>query len=90
MHLTIIYSDSQNAIALTSNPKYHSWNKQTNIQYHFIHDTNQFKHIQLAYVSIDDIPIDVLTKSLLTIKHYHCLNKLGMTIIPPIFNYFQQ
>jgi hypothetical protein len=42
----------------------------------------------LAYVSIDDIPIDVLTKSLLNIKHYHFLNKLGMTIIPPDFQLF--
>jgi hypothetical protein len=88
MHLTTIYSNNQNAIALTTNLKYHSWNKQTNTQYHFIHDKIQFKHIQLAYVSIDDIPIDVLTKSLLTTKHYHCLNKLGMIIIPPDFQLF--
>jgi hypothetical protein len=69
MHLTTIYSESQNAIALTTNPKYHSWNKQTNTQYHSIHDTIQFKHIQLPYISMDDIPIDVLTKSLPTTKH---------------------
>lgn len=88
MHLTTIYLDSQNEIALTTNPIYHSWNKQIDIQYHFIHDIIQFKHIQLAYVSMDDIPIDVLTKSLPTTKHYHCLNKIGMTIIPPDFQLF--
>jgi hypothetical protein len=88
MHLTTIYLDSQNAIALITSLKYHSSNKQTNTQYHFIHDIIQFKRTQLTYVSIDGTPIDVLTKSLPTTKHYDCLNKLKMTIIPPDFQLF--
>jgi len=33
---TIIYLDSQSAIALRENPKYHSRNKYVDIIYHFI------------------------------------------------------
>ncbi len=53
-----------------------------------IHDVVQFHHIQLEYVSTKDMPTDVFTKSLFIAKHYHCLQKIGMVIIPPDFQLF--
>jgi len=88
MHTPKIYLDSQSIIALTANPKYHSQSKDVDTQYHFIHEVVQFHHIQLEYVSIEDMPTDVFTKSLFIAKHYHCLQKIGMVIIPPDFQLF--
>jgi hypothetical protein len=34
------------------------------------------------------MPTDVFTKSLFIAKHYHCLQKIGMVIIPPDFQLF--
>jgi len=63
-HPTIIYSDSQSAIALSQNSKYHSRSKHVDTQYHFMREKILAKEIQLSHVPTSDITADVLTKSL--------------------------
>jgi len=82
LNLTIIYSNSQSAIALSENPKYHSRRKHVDIQYHFTREKILTKEIQLYHIPISDMTADILTKSLPQAKHNHCMTKLGMCLIP--------
>jgi hypothetical protein len=88
VHTPKVYLDSQNIIALTANPKYNFQSKHVDTQYHFIHEIVQFHHIQLEYVSIEDMPTYIFTKSLFITKHYHCLQKIGMVVTPFGFQLF--
>ncbi len=88
MHTPKVYLDTQNIIALTANPKYNSQSKHVDTQYHFIHEIVQFHHIQLEYVSIEDMPTNIFTKFLLITKHYHCLQKIGMVVTQLDFQSF--
>jgi len=62
---TIFYSDSQSAIALSANLKYHSRSKHVDTQYHFTREKVISKEIQLQYVPTTDTAIDIFTNSLL-------------------------
>jgi hypothetical protein len=88
VHTPKIYLNSQSIIVLIANPKYHSQSKHVDTQYHFIREVVQFHHIQLEYASIEDMPTNVFTKSLLKAKYYHCLQKIGMVVIPSDFQLF--
>ena len=76
---TIIYSDSQSAIALSENPKYHSRSKHVDTQFHFTREKVQSTEIAIHYIPTSDMTADILTKALPRDKHYHCLHRLGMS-----------
>ena len=80
---TIIYSDSQSAIALSENPKFHSRSKHVDTQYHFTREKVLTQEIQLQYVQTANMTANIFTKSLPKDKHYHCMSLLGMDLIPP-------
>ena len=80
---TIIYSNSQSAIALSENPKFHSRSKHVDTQYHFTKEKVLTQEIQLQYVQTANMTVDIFTKSLPKDKHYHCMSLLGMDLIPP-------
>ncbi len=80
---TTFYSNSQSAIALSVNPKFHSRSKHVDTQYHFTWEKLQAKHIQLTYISIVEMIIDILTKSLPKEKHFHPVSNLGMEFVYP-------
>ena len=79
---TTIYSDSQSAIALTANPKYHSRSKHIDTQYHFTREKVLSQEIILQFISTTEMAADILTKSLPAEKHHLCMLKLGMSSIP--------
>ena len=76
---TIIYSDSQSAIALSENPKYHSRSKHVDTQFHFTREKIQSTEIAIHYIPTSDMTADILTKALPRDKHYYCLHRLGMS-----------
>jgi hypothetical protein len=78
----IIYSDNQNVIALTTNPKFHSRNKYIDIQYHFTHNQFLTKQILLTFIPTIEIIVDILTKSHLRNKHISCMDALDMFSYP--------
>ncbi len=64
----MIYENNQNAIALTKNSQFHARIKHIDIQIHFIREKVIEGFIDLAYVSIDQMIADDLTKSLVRDK----------------------
>jgi hypothetical protein len=64
----MIYEDNQNAIVLIKNFQFHARIKHIDIQIHFIKEKVIEKFIDLTYVSIDQMIIDDLTKSLVKNK----------------------
>ncbi len=60
----MIYKDNQSAIALIKNSQFHARIKHIDIQIHFIREKVIEEFIDLAYVFIDQMIADDLTKSL--------------------------
>jgi hypothetical protein len=64
----VIYENNQNAIVLIKNLQFHARIKHIDIQTHFIREKVIEEFIDLAYVSIDQMIADDLTKSLVRDK----------------------
>jgi hypothetical protein len=64
----MIYEDNQSAIVLIKNSQFHARIKHIDIQTHFIREKVIEEFIDLIYVSIDQMIIDHLTKSLIKNK----------------------
>jgi hypothetical protein len=64
----MIYENNQNAIVLIKNSQFHARIKHIDIQIHFIREKVIEEFIDLAYVFIDQMIIDDLTKSLIKDK----------------------
>ena len=63
-----IYTDSQSAIAIAHNPKYHGRAKHIDIKFHFVRDKITDGKIELSYVSTEDMTADIFTKGLAILK----------------------
>jgi hypothetical protein len=64
----MIYENNQNVIALIKNSQFHARTKHIDIQIHFIREKVIEDFIDLAYVFIDQMIADDLTKSLVRDK----------------------
>ena len=74
----MISCDNQSCIKLSENPVFHDRLKHIEIRDHFIRDWVQSGAVRLAYVSIDDQVVDILTKSLPKGKHVHFRGMMGV------------
>jgi hypothetical protein len=66
--MIMIYENNQNVIFLIKNSQFHARIKHIDIQIHFIKDKIIEEFIDLIYVSIDQMIVDDLTKSLIKDK----------------------
>ena len=66
---TVIYDDSQSAIAMTRNPQFHGRAKHIDIKYHYIRGEINKGTVNLVYCPTDDMTADLLTKGLGKEKH---------------------
>ncbi|KAM3001281.1 hypothetical protein FF2_037593 [Malus domestica] len=75
----VINCDNMSAIALSSNPVFHSRIKHLDTDYHFVREMVQKGDLAVAYVPTDEQTADVLTKGLHSPAFIrHCYNlKLG-------------
>jgi CobQ-like glutamine amidotransferase family enzyme len=64
----VIYEDNQNVIVLIKNSQFHARTKHIDIQIHFIREKVIEDFIDLAYVLINQMIADDLTKSLVRNK----------------------
>ena len=61
---TIIYDDSQSALAMSKNPQFHGRAKHIDIKYHYVREQVDKGTIQLQYCSTEEMLADILTKGL--------------------------
>ena len=73
-----LHCDSQSAIMLARNPVFHAKTKHIDVKYHFIREVLDGKLLELVKVHTDDNSADVLTKSLPSEKHAHCIKLMGV------------
>ena len=62
-------TDSQSAMAIAKNPRFHGRAKHIDIKYHYVRDSVQAGKIKLVYCPTDDMVADILTKPLAADKH---------------------
>ena len=60
----ILYCDSQEAIAYTTDPKYHSNTKHIHIKYNFVRDVVASGEISLQYISTREMIADPFMKAI--------------------------
>ncbi|KAI5340797.1 hypothetical protein L3X38_020071 [Prunus dulcis] len=71
----IMYCDNLSALALSSNPVYHSRIKHLDIEFHFVREKVQRKDLIVQYISTEEQIEDVFTKGLHNpIFLQHCLH----------------
>jgi hypothetical protein len=75
---TPLVSDNQGGIFLAINPAHDRRLKHVNIRYHFIREYVKFKHVNIVYISTNDIIADILTKPLGHVKFEYFRKLLGI------------
>ena len=79
--VTPLLTDSDSAIKLAENPKFHKWLKHINITYHFIRECIRDKKVIVAFVKSAEQLTDGLTKGLNAIKHQALLEGFNLKAI---------
>ena len=76
---TTLCVDNRGAICLASDPVFHSRTKHIDIRYHFVRDVIRNGSVVLKQIPTNQMTADVLTKPLVRVTHWRCLNELGCT-----------
>ena len=75
---TTLYCDNQSSIKLCYNPVFHEKSKHFEIDYHFTRQQVENNTLRVEYISSQEQPADILTKSLGRLKFATCRNKLSL------------
>jgi hypothetical protein len=75
---TIIYCDNQSTICLSLNPEMHARSKHIDIRHHFIREKIENQEFEVKYQASEEMVADILTKGLPRIKHYKCMELMGL------------
>uniref|UniRef100_A0A2N9EGM1 Uncharacterized protein n=1 Tax=Fagus sylvatica TaxID=28930 RepID=A0A2N9EGM1_FAGSY len=75
-HAPIMWCDNTSAIALASNPVFHSCTKHIEVDYHFVRERVVHGDLSLLFISTDDQLADLFTKPLSTQRFQRLTSKL--------------
>jgi hypothetical protein len=75
---THLYCDNQRSIKLSYNPVFHEKSKHFEIDYHYTRQKVKDNTIKVEFISSQEQPADILTKSLGRTKFENCKNKLHL------------
>ncbi|KXN87171.1 Copia protein, partial [Leucoagaricus sp. SymC.cos] len=78
---TIIHTDNQGCIALAHNPVNHSCTKHINIKHHFIHERVKHSEIELRYILMKEMLVDIFTKQVPCEAFIKFRERLGVILI---------
>ncbi|XP_045539389.1 secreted RxLR effector protein 161-like [Papilio machaon] len=70
--------DNQSALKLATSHQAHTRSKHIDVRFHYVRDAVENKLINIEYISTQEMPADLLTKGLLSAKHYKFMNMLGL------------
>ena len=73
-----IYCNSQPTIAVSRKPEHHSRIKHIDVMYHWLREKVEKGLLRLQFVPTDNMVADVLTNTLVRMKHEKCRNGLGI------------
>ena len=74
-----IKADNQGAIALSTDPKFHSRTKHIDVQWHFVREMVEKGCIRLEYCPTEEMAADGLTKPLEKVKFGRFIRQIGLT-----------
>lgn len=77
-YCVVIFNDNQSAQKLLTNPVFHNRSKHVDIRYHYCREIAAEGLVETKYIPTADMPADLLTKSLGSVKHYRFIDKLGI------------
>ena len=75
---TVMYGDNTGSNDLTRNPKHHQRTKHIEVIYHFTREKIELNEISVEHVPTDNMPAEILTKSLSHVKHRHHMERMGL------------
>ena len=75
---TYLYYDNQSSIKLSYNPVFHERSKHFEVDFHFTRQKVENNSIKVEFISSQEHPADILTKSLGRIKFEECRLKLHL------------
>jgi hypothetical protein len=76
-----LFNDNQSAQKMAYNPVFHNRTKHIAIRHHFIRNAVKEEKVALEYLNTEKMIADVMTKALPKVKHYFCMNALGITLV---------
>ena len=76
---TSLFCDNQSSIKLSYNPVFHDKSKHFEIDYHFTRQQVESNTLRVEFISSQEQPADILTKSLGRLKFDRCRSKLHLS-----------
>ena len=74
----VVFCDSQSAIHLNKNSRYHDKTKHIDVKYHLIRDTVVVSKVVVKKIHTSENPADMFTMPLTNAKFQHCLDLIGL------------
>lgn len=74
--------DNHGARHLVEGHAFHPRTKHIDVRHHFVRDLISQEKLKLTYIPTNEMPADVLTKPLPSIRHHQCVAALGMRLLP--------
>jgi hypothetical protein len=71
-------ADNKGSITISENPRFHSRVKHINIHFHYLQDSVEKGDIKVEYITSEDNPADLLTKSLSPAIHGRMVKLIGL------------
>lgn len=73
-----LHCDNQSALKLATSQQSNNRTKHIDVRFHYVRDAVKNNLIKVLYISTQEMPADLLTKGLPSVKHYKFIKMLGI------------